>query len=141
MDWVAIISALIAFFSALASIKFYLANKKITWITNNYNHLIDAEKNLKDYPALLRFHGIENDLLSKYNTTAEEVVYLLLSFRAGQLHSRIKGVKNYGLSKYRVQMLDVPKVREIWKNILYGRLILSSKFARAVNNYINEKYS
>jgi hypothetical protein len=133
---ISIISAVVAIFAAIIAYKSLNENRRITAWTMNFSRLTDAERLMLNHPELLRLHGVTDEFLKKNGTTPVEVVYLLASFRAGQEWAHIKKGE-HKLSRYRINMLSNKKVVNVWHNILYGRLIFSSPFSEAINDFIS----
>ena len=134
--FVSIASLLVAIVSAIIAIGAKNETIRIAKWTVNFTRLTDAETMVKEYPEILKMHGVSEEDLNACNASAEEVVYLLQSFRAGQEWSRIATKKYHSLSPYRKQMLDQPKVQCIWNRVLRERLLFDSPFVKAVDSYI-----
>ena len=137
MLYISIFSAIVAVVAALISYHSLSEQRRITAWTKNFDRLYSSELMMQNYPKLLNLHGINEKLLRKCGAAPEEVVYLLLNFRAGQEWGHLK--EKAPLSGYRRQMLENKKVRKIWKNILYKKLIFTGKFAKVVDHYVSLK--
>ena len=140
MDYINIFSAVVAIVAAVVAYRALTEERRITKWTTSYSRLREAEQMLAVNPSLLELHGVTVELLKENDVTAEEVVYLLLSFRAGQEAERIDKSGEIGLSPYRQQMLRVPKVARIWNNILHDRLLFRTEFVDVIDAFVESHH-
>ena len=138
MDAIGLISATIAGIAAFVAYYALNEQRRITKWSTNYTRLADTEALANNCHSILELHGITQSDIERCDAKAEEIVYLLQSFRAGQEWSRLSRKRNHSLSPYRKQMLNQPKVACIWKDILRNRIIFDSPFVQAVDRYLKE---
>jgi hypothetical protein len=134
-----LLSATVAVVAAFIAYRSLAEQRRVTYWTVNFSRLLDAEKMMWDNPELLSLHGVTVELLLECDATHQEVIYLLVSLRAGQESWEIDPKIEKGLSPYRKNILDNPKVALIWKKILYRKLIFRTKFAHDINTYYQER--
>ncbi|MCI5125193.1 MAG: hypothetical protein D3925_12150 [Candidatus Electrothrix sp. AR5] len=136
---VPLLSAVVSVVAAFIAYRSLTEQRRVTYWSVNYSRLLDAEKMMWNYPELLKLHGVTDELLKECDATPQEVIYLLISLRAGQESWRLDPKIEGKLSPYRQQMLNNPKVALVWEKILYKKLIFRTKFAHDVNKYYLDK--
>ncbi len=112
-------------------------NTRVLKWTNNYQRLVEAEKMFSRNPELLALHGITPEMLRTAGVSAEEVVYLLQSFRAGQESWEIDPKGESKLTPYRLHMLKQPRVAKVW-SVLHGNLFFRTGFVLMVDEHLRK---
>jgi hypothetical protein len=131
-------SILIALFAAWISGRTLNEQKRIAKVSNNYSLLMQANSLIIEYPELLGIHNITSDELQNANVTEKEVVYILQSIQAAQSYYEVENSSRVNintLSLYRQNFLRNKKVRSVWTTFMREKLIVSSPFSNAVDEF------
>lgn len=135
---ISIISCCIALVAAWISTRTLEEHKRISKIQNNYALLAQANNLLVQHPGLLELHNISLEELKTIGVTEQEVVYLLQSIIAAETYYEIEKSKHVdykNFSDYRRNLLSNPKVKLIWTTFMRDKLVFTSPFVIAVDEY------
>lgn len=135
---ISIFSTLIAVFAVWISKRTLNEQKRIAKITSNYALLSKASSLILEHPNLLELHNISQDDLRQIGITEKEVVYIMQSMIAGQSYYEIEDPEKIdyrNFSEYRKNILNNPKVRAVWTKFMREKLVVTSPFILAVDDF------
>ena len=135
MNWISIISAIVALSGAVITYYLVLEQKRISKFQANYSLLVEAEKLLYNNKELLKLHNITEQDLKECNITHEELAYILLSLNSAQAYYLIGNKRKIDVSTYRENFLKNEKVKNAWLKIISPKMIRVSKFSEHVDKY------
>lgn len=100
---------IISFFALTISIFTWRFNIRASRSIQHYNLVTQADRMFAENKELLRFHGINPDMIEEeYGVTPHELSYLLQSFNAGSISSLLsdkKSKKPFKKGSYRYDIL------------------------------------
>ncbi|BBO91973.1 hypothetical protein [Desulfosarcina ovata] len=126
---ISIVAVAIAYYS-------FVDNRQLLKWSTSYTRLREAESLIKDNPELLDLYSVDENLLKRCNTNAQEIAYMLSILRTMQELYRFQ--KNAGLSPYLKKIFESQKVVLIWEEIIFNRFVFRTKFVDDLNNYVRE---
>jgi hypothetical protein len=141
-DWLGfvatLLSAVVALYAARIARSAVRSQQNVEKWRVNLDFFARAEEMFLKNPNLVGFHGVDAVQLAADGVTAEEFLYLLYQFDAGDSFYNIGQEDEVTLTSYRRNLLQHPKVRLVWKKYLRHRLFNPTPFVHAVDRYVDE---
>jgi hypothetical protein len=130
---------LITSFLSIISICFamytLISSKRSSRYQSNALLLFEAEKMMEKNVELLELHNIDIAILKANDISGVEFSYILESFRAGGAYYAIAKSNEASLSKYRINLLNNPKVKIVYQEILKEKFLGDSEFVDLIESY------
>ncbi len=139
MDIISIASASIAIIAAIISIWSLYEQRRVSKLNANIAFLNVGHNQLLNNPSLLELHNIGSSDLEECMLTADEFVYILNSFYAGQGYYFIEKTKNIHLSEYRRNLLRNAKVKMAWIKLIRNKMFAESSYSKAIDHFYDLK--
>ncbi len=109
-----IVSVLSVLFSAYQ----WFRLRRLELLSISLGKVNEVEQMLVSLPQAFRFHGINLQPVRDKGITDEEFGYLVASFSAGSTYHRLKTRRGKTiLGDYRLRMLQVEQVRDVWPEL------------------------
>lgn len=137
--YISIFSAILALLATFVSVWTLFETRRVSKLIVNLEMLEFGNEILLENPEVLRLHGITIENLKECGLTIQDFMYLLNSLYAGQSYFVISNNKKVTISKYRQTMMVQPGVEKAWKELIRGRLIAESPYARAIDEFYATK--
>lgn len=125
----------IAFLAVLIATWATSENNRVERLKENYKSCNESIDMILKDSSLLKYHGISEKKLKKYDLTLNEFVFLLKNFNAISSYYTLRASQKIEFSKYRREFLDSPKVKRAWNKLIKNRFISYENIIQAIDKY------